>query len=68
MIDFHPRIDQNSGGRQPLIRLPAPSPRKRGEGECRNLSVPRHVSHGKSPLPACGERVRVRGKQPANAY
>ncbi|UTY45869.1 hypothetical protein EPK84_02670 (plasmid) [Sinorhizobium fredii] len=32
-----------------------PSPRRRGEGDARRRL--------KSPLPACGERVRVRGKK-----
>ena len=45
----------------PLIRLPPPSPRKRGEGICRDGFHPSHAQRGKSPLPACGERVRVRG-------
>ncbi len=45
----------------PLIRLPPPSPRKRGEGICRDGFHPSHAQWGKSPLPACGERVRVRG-------
>jgi hypothetical protein len=39
--------------RLPLIRLPAPSPRKRGEGGDGNRVC--------LPLPACGES-RVRGK------
>ena len=34
---------------QPLIRLPAPSPRMRGEG--------RSADHACHPLPACGERL-----------
>src|SRR5690606_23596454 len=34
----------------PLIRLPAPSPRLRGEGPCRTTSV--------SPRPVYGERAR----------
>ncbi|MDW9961564.1 hypothetical protein GOB20_27930 [Sinorhizobium meliloti] len=48
----------------PLIRLPPPSPRKRGEGTCGGRL--RYQDHqrfaGWSPLPACGERVRVRGR------
>jgi hypothetical protein len=45
----------------PLIRLPAPSPRQRGEENCRTASAHRNLASGKSPLPASGERVRVRG-------
>ena len=37
----------------PLMRLPAPSPRRRGEG--------RLLQRLRLPLPACGERVGVRG-------
>ncbi len=37
----------------PLIRLPAPSSRKRGEG--------RPLQRLRLPLPACGDRVGVRG-------
>ncbi|RVN19023.1 hypothetical protein CN114_24350, partial [Sinorhizobium meliloti] len=44
----------------PLIRLPPPSPRRRGEGTRGNHSPPSR--RRTSPLPACGERVRVRGK------
>ncbi|AUW45344.1 hypothetical protein CUJ84_Chr005055 [Rhizobium leguminosarum] len=52
---------QRSAG-EPLIRLPAPSPRRRGEGDSRNLSVPLPPVAGHVPSPRFyGERVRVRG-------
>jgi hypothetical protein len=56
-----------SGGLElPLIRLPAPSPRVRGEGRSwRRLASIQDIEQGKSPLPARGERVRVRGKPPS---
>ncbi|NEK19592.1 hypothetical protein GR257_33040 [Rhizobium leguminosarum] len=48
--------------RQPLIRLPPPSPRRRGEGICGGpLRPPAYLSQGTSPRPVYGERVRVRG-------
>jgi uroporphyrin-III C-methyltransferase/precorrin-2 dehydrogenase/sirohydrochlorin ferrochelatase len=46
---------------RPLIPLPGPSPRTRGEGEFRTVSAPDNVASGTSPLPASGERARVRG-------
>ncbi len=47
------RPDTIANPNLPLIRLPAPSPRKRGEGR-----LPQRL---RSPLSACGERARVRG-------
>ena len=49
---------------QLLIPLPGPSPRTRGEGDRRTVSVPEHVASGTSPLPASGERARMRGWAP----
>ncbi|NKN15359.1 hypothetical protein GFL86_28245 [Rhizobium laguerreae] len=47
---------------RPLIRLPPPSPRLRGEGTMqRPLHSPHQPLAGHAPLPASGERVRVRG-------
>src|SRR5690349_21022872 len=44
---------------------PHPSPRKRGEGEQLQPAKPMrqdfHVTEAAFPLPACGERDRVRG-------
>ncbi len=48
-------------GTLPLIRLPAPSPRMLGEGIRRTACFRFGPSRGASPLPACGERVRVGG-------
>ncbi|NKM24258.1 hypothetical protein E0J21_01425 [Rhizobium laguerreae] len=48
-------------GRSPLIRLPPPSPRRRGEGTSCVLSVPRAPLAGHVPsLRFYGERERVR--------
>ncbi|SCB58791.1 hypothetical protein GA0061105_105260 [Rhizobium aethiopicum] len=46
----------------PLIRLPPPSPRRRGEGTCRDLSVPTGPSHGTFLPRSNGERVRGEGQ------
>ncbi|WP_165217381.1 siroheme synthase CysG [Affinirhizobium pseudoryzae] len=54
------RVEANED--QPLIPLPGPSPRTRGEGEFRTVSAPDNVASGTSPLPASGERARVRGE------
>ncbi|GEM_PF-6322757 len=52
---------------QPLIRLPAPFPRSDGEKGYAAPS-PSHVcvGQGTSPLPARGERARVRGRLDSN--
>lgn len=47
---------------QPLIPLPRPSSRTRGEGDRHTVSAPEHVASGTSPLPSIGERARVRGE------
>jgi hypothetical protein len=50
----------------PLIRLPPPSPASGEKGQAASTVATRaaDVSPGHVPLPACGERIRVRVEVP----